>query len=68
MSAEPRNDRPPLTHDLDRCGWHPARESVGWTDVLGEDGRIAATVGACEECIGPRMPVFHAADEEVTRG
>lgn len=49
----PDNSRLPLTHDLDRCAWHPDRPSVGWRDVQGEDG-ARGTVGVCEECRGRR--------------
>lgn len=48
--SEPRNERPPLTDNLDMCHFHPDRSSVGWRDVLQEDGTRPVAVGVCMEC------------------
>lgn len=48
--STPNNDRPPLTDNLDRCHFHPDRESVGWRDVVQEDGTHPTAVGVCLEC------------------
>lgn len=46
----PANDRPPLTADLERCAFHPDRASVGWRDLVSEDGAAPEAVGVCLEC------------------
>jgi hypothetical protein len=46
----PNNTRPALTEDLDHCAFHPERESVGWRDVVQEDGGAKMAVGVCVEC------------------
>lgn len=48
--STPDNDRPPLTDDLDRCHFHPDRPSIGWRDVVQEDGSHPVAVGVCLEC------------------